>query len=346
MKRTMPIGRWSPAPSAIAVLLGALAIPGAVMQAFAQGSPAQAIPVFEGSRTPSPEEAALEKQRQEAPATPQRARPSVQELVDQIGRQAGGREKLERAKAGGKPDQVIAAADRAAPEAAELERQKPPAPPKSARPSRKELEEAIGAQAGGREKLERARQGGRPDRAPPQASLSERAATWLASLPSVITPAHAAGELSITLTPTTNAQGSHAGLYSSQSTPSGNMSATAYVYGPYVSNWAPNNTFAYAYTWTRNWDGTTTSRNERPYVYLYVYVPKESYYIVNTRASTGAGVQLRRYSAGTYPIVQTFDASGLADRPALVYLTAGGHTFYWVFPSYFYFYSASVDSYP
>lgn len=346
MTRAMLTGQWSRAPFLIAVMLGALAIPGASMQVLAQGNSAQVIPVFEASKEAPPEQAALDKQLKEAPAAPQHVRPSVQELVDQISRQAGGREKLERARSGGKPEQVIMAADRPAPEAAELEREKPSAPPKSARPSRKELEDAIGAQPGGRERLERARQGGRPDRAPPQASLSERAAAWLASLPSVIAPAHAAGELSITLTPTTNALGSHAGLYSSQMTPSGYMSASAVAYGAYVYSGAPNSNYIYTTTFTRNWDNTTTSRNERPYVYLYVNVPKEGYYIVNTRAWSGAGVQLRRYSAGTYPIVQTFDASGMLDRPALVYLTAGSHTFYWVFPSYFTFYSASVDSYP
>ncbi|MEX2148848.1 MAG: hypothetical protein WD793_01420 [Steroidobacteraceae bacterium] len=332
----------------VILLVGALAFVGAVAQGPAQPAGSATIPVFQGTPEPPPEQVALDKQLKEIPSPPQRARGSVQELVDQIARQAGGREKLDRARAGGKPEQAIAAADREAPDVVELERQKPPAPPKSARPSRTELEAAIAAQAGGREKLQRARQGGRPDQPPPRASLWQQTTHWLAGLPSIIAPAHAAGELSLTLTPATNAQGAHGGLSTTQSTPSGTFSGYAVIYGALATNYTPNNTAIHVSAHSRTWDAATTSRIERPYVYLSTRVPTEGYYIVNTRAYAGAGVQLRRYVANPsgYAVVQTFDASGTVDRPALIYLTAGYHVFYWVFPSYFAFYSASIDSYP
>lgn len=331
----------------LVLFLGALAFAGAT-PAFPQSAGGAAIPVFQGTNEPPPDQVALEKEQKAMPSPPQRARGSVQELVDQIARQAGGREKLDRARAGGRPDHAIAAADRQPPDVAELERQKPPAPPKSARPSRKELEDAIAAQPGGRDKLQRAHQGGRPDQPPPRASLWENTTNWLANVSSIVAPAHAAGELSITLTPATNAQGAHGGLYATQSTPNGNLFARAYVYGAFASYGYPSNSAVYAATTTRNWEAATTSRVERPYIWVSMGVPKEGYYIVNTRASAGTGVQLRRVSSNPfgYPVVQTFDASGTVDRPALVYLTAGNHSFYWIFPSSFMFYSASVDSYP
>jgi hypothetical protein len=348
MKHAQSSGWHVVASRSVILLVGALAFVGASAQGSAQPAGSATIPVFQGANEPPPDQVALEKQLKEMPSPPQRARGSVQELVDQIARQAGGREKLERARAGGKPEQVISAADRQPPDIAELERQKPPAPPKSARPSRTELEAAIAAQPGGREKLQRARQGGRPDQAPPQASLWQQASHWLASMPSIIAPAHAAGELSITLTPATNAQGAHGALYATQSTPNGIFHAYASVYGATVYNYVPNNSYISASTLSVNWDAATTSRTERPFVIFSTRVPKEGYYIVNTRATAGAGVQLRRYNANPYgfPVVQTFDASGTVDRPALLYLTAGYHSFYWIFPAYVMFYSASIDSYP
>jgi hypothetical protein len=348
MKHAQSSGRHVVASRPVILLVGALAFAGALAQGSGQPAGNTAIPVFQGANEPPPDQAALEKQLKEIPSPPQRARGSVQELVDQIARQPGGREKLERARAGGKPERVIAAADRQPPDIAELERQKPPAPPKSARPSRKELEAAIAAQPGGQEKLQRARQGGRPDQAPPRASLWQQASHWLASMPSIIAPAHAAGELSLTLTPATNAQGAHGALYATQSTPDGSFLAVAYVYGAQITYYSPSNSYLSGYSSSRNWDTATTSRVERPYILVSTRVPKEGYYIVNTRAYGAAGVQLRRYSSNPYgyPVVQTFDASGTVDRPALVYLTAGYHTFYLIFPSSFTFYSASIDSYP
>lgn len=348
MKHTQSAGRLVAGSRSVVLFLGALAFAGALTQALAQSDVGAAIPVFQGANEPPPDQVALEKEQKAMPSPPQRARGSVQELVDQIARQAGGREKLERARAGGRPDHAIAAPDRQPPDVTELERQKAPAPPKSARPSRKELEDAIATQPGGRDKLQRARQGGRPDQPPSRASLWENATNWLANMSSIVPPAHAAGELSITLTPATNAQGAHGALYASQSTPNGAFTARAYVYGALAGFYTPNNSYATGAATTRNWDTATTSRVERPFVYVSIGVPKEGYYIVNTRASAGAGVQLRRYSSNPYgyPVLQTFDASGVVDRPALVYLTAGYHTFYWIFPYGFTFYSASVDSYP
>jgi hypothetical protein len=327
-------------------VLGALALTAVVTTVDAQGKKEPVLEVFEASTQAPPEVAEMERARKQMPAAPAKARPGVAELVELIGRQRGGKEELERARKGGKPSDVLAASEGPPPEVAEQEKQKPPAPPRNARPSRQELEQAIARQPGGREKLERARQGGRPDQPPPRASMADRAAEWLAWLPPLISPAYAAGELSVTVTPKVNSAGAHAGLRASASSPSGSLVLIAFSYGSYLSNVATNSAHIFGHPFTINWDNTTSSKSERPYVLTYVIVPKAGYYIVNTRAYSGPGVQLRRYQAGSYPIVQTFEVGGTADRPALVYLAKGTHAFYWLFPSTTLFYSASVDSYP
>jgi hypothetical protein len=342
MNEPIPVPR-PPAGWATTIgVLGALALTGVVTTVDAQGKKEPVLEVFEASTQAPPEVAEMERAAKEAPAAPAKARPSVDELVELIGRQRGGKEELERARKGGKPSHALAASERPPPEVAEQEKQKPPAPPRSARPNRQELEQAIASQPGGREKLERARKGGRPDQAPPRASLADRAAAWLAWLPPLISPAHAAGELSVTLTPKVNSAGSHAGLNASASSARGTLWAFANFYGAIASGYFPSSAKIHGSNVSTSWG----SKSEAPFLQLRLNVPQDGYYIVNTRAYGGSGVQLRRYHAGSFSIVQTFDAQGTTDRPALVYLTQGAHYFYWVFPNVVHLYSASVDSYP
>lgn len=330
----------------MAALLGTLTLAGGITDADAQGSKGQALEVFEAAQQAPPEHAELERATREAPAAPAQARPGVDELVGQIARQRGGKERLEQARKGGRPEHAFAASQRPPPDAAELERQKPPAPPRSMRPTRQELEQAISRQEGGRGKLDRARQGGRPDQPPPRTSATQRVAEWFAWLPEVIASAHAAGELSVTLTPKVNTSGAHAELYGKATAGTDVLSVSAYMRSVQTSSGSPSNSHVTGYPYLMNWDADTRSRGERPFLGLTVRVPLDGYYIINARAHGPAGVQLRRYQSATYPVVQTYDASGTADRPALVYLTRGYHYFYWVSPSHLIFYSASVDSYP
>lgn len=333
--------------------MGALSVAGAFTQAEAQGNKGHGLEVFEAAQQPPPEHVEMERHRKEAPEAPRAARPSVQELVEQIARQRGGKERLEQARKGGRPEHAIAASQRPPPDAAELEKQKPPAPPRSMRPTRQELEQVISRQDGGRGKLDRARQGGRPDQPPPRTSATQRVAEWFAWLPEVIASAHATTDttytstpspLSVTVTPTVGTNGAHAGLTArTAGTPS--LYASVFLRNTYMHSGSPTSAMVHAFPFQFNWDGNTQSASVRPFLSLTVGVPRDGYYIISTRASGPAGIQLRRY-AGTraYPVVQTFDAAGTADRPALVYLTKGYHYFYWVSPGYLIFYSASVYS--
>lgn len=284
---------------------------------------------------------------------PPAAPPSVEDLVAQIARQRGGKERLEEARKGGRPAHAIVASERPPPDVAEMEKRQPPPPPRSMRPTRQELEKAISSQAGGREKLERARQGGRPDQPPPRTSAMQRAAEWFAWLPDLITPAHAAGALSLTLTPKTDPYGRHSGLASKVTAGSDTLYAYTMTRGGLIHGSTPANDYVEGYSYQINWDSKTTSKSERPYTVLTLTIPRDGYYIVNMRASSPVGgVQLRRFQSSRYPIgqgypvVQTFDATGLADRPALLYLTKGIHSLYWVYPGKFTLYSVSVNSYP
>lgn len=328
--------------------VAALGLTAAASESLAQGRAGHGLEVLEAARQPPPDVIEIEQATRQMPAPPAHARAEIAELVEQIARQRGGRERLDEARRGGRPAHAMAASRQPPPDVAEFERQKPLAPPSSARPSHKELEQAIGRQAGGREKLERARQGGRPDRAPPRASLRERTGKWIAWLPALVSPAHAAGKLSVTLTPrVTGDRGQHDGLSARSSSAADALRADIVLWGSYVSPNTPTSIYGYAGRVTMTWDSATVSRVERPFVRLGVYAPREGFYIINTRAATESGVQLRRWQSGSgYVVMQTFDAEGMADRPALVYLAQGQHYFYWVSPNWYSFYSASVDSFP
>jgi len=353
MKRPLPAGRQLAGSFTMTALLGALVLAGSFTKADVQGNEEgkeeRALEVFEAAEQAPPEYAELERATQQLPEVPARARPNIDELVAQVARQRGGKERIEQARKGGRPEHAIAASQRPPPDVAEMERQKPPAPPRSNRPTRQELEQVISRQQGGREKLDRARQGGRPDQPPPKTSALERVAGWFAWLPDVITSARAAGELSVTLTPQVDSNGAHRGLTGSSAAGSDSLYASAFLRGTYVDSGYPRNSAVYGYQSNILWEGDIRSISQRPYVQLTVRVPRDGYYIINTRAYGPAGVQLRRYaypSQPMYPVVQTFAASGTADRPALVYLTKGSHYFSWIFTGWVQFYSASVDSYP
>lgn len=356
MRATL-MGRLRPLPALAIVVLVAAAIGGVSAQPPTQVSVAQAIPVFEASGSSPPEEAVLNQAIAGARAVPQRVRPTIEELIDQIGRQPGGRERLNRAGQGARPEQVITAAAGPAPEAVKSGFRQAPKPRVSVRPSLAELEAAITAAPGGREKLERARQGGRPDRAPPQASRLQRTQLLLAGLPALIGTANAYGtaaasaHVNVTLTPQISATtGRFTGLSGNTATASGTLTARVALRGVTVSEFLSGTDYLYLTPHNNAWTSSTSSRIERPYVSLSLGVPSDGYYIVSVRADAAAGVQLYRYAGATavsniYTLVQSFSTAAL-DRPALVYLARGGHTFYWVFPSTTSFYSASIDSYP
>lgn len=350
MKRPFNASRQPAGSFTTAALLGALALTSSFTSADAQeseeGNKGRALEVFEAAQQAPPEHAELERAMKGLPAAPARARPGVDELVAQVARQHGGKERLERARKGGRPEHAIKASQRPPPGVTKAEKQTPPAPPRSKRPTRQELEQVISRQPGGREKLDRARKGGRPDRAPPKTSATERLAEWFAWLPDVISSAHAAGELSVTLTPQVGSGGAHGGLAARSAAGSDGLYASVVIRGAHVTSGTPRNSYVAGLPYQINWDANTRSETRRPFVRLRVIAPRDGYYIINTRAWSSTGVQLRRYQYPDYPLVQTFDASGTADRPALVYLTKGYHHFYWVSPGYLYLYSASVDSYP
>lgn len=278
------------------------------------------------SAAPPPEITQLENQI--GTAKPAATRASKVELAQRIAAQPGGVLQLDNARAR-RLDKTLASsaslpAEFAATDAA---MRLAPTPPRTLRPAKQELEAVIQRQPGGSAKLQRARQPLNPALQKPRISMLDLFG---------IGSARAAGNLSITLTPQTNASGNHAALASTSPI------ASAMIVGSVVSPSYPSNAYAFLYSVSYDWGGGLTSSITRPFVGLVFNAPEAGYYIINTRASAGAGVQLRH--RGT--TLQTYQDTGLTDRPALVNLSPGYHYFQWIFPGNAFFYSASIDSFP
>jgi hypothetical protein len=340
--------------SAACVIAGFVAV-GLAAGAIAPDARAQSnghqLEVFEPATQPPPDQVELEAQRKQAPPAPGTAAPSAEELVNEISRQRGGREKLEEARKGGRPAHALPSSDRAPPELAQLEQHKPPAPPRNVHPTVQELEQSVARQPGGREKLERARQGGRPDRPAPRSSSKPE--TWFAWVPQLVANANAqtlaptttlVSAPVLTVTPKVDASGRHAGLSASMPHGGGTLRVQLAIWGSIVTAEYPTSGLVHNSGYSISWGDRVVSSASRPYVTLTVHAPADGYYVVNTRANARSGVELRRWVQSGAPLINTFDATGTADRSALVYLLKGTHYFHWVFPgtSWNTIYSASV----
>lgn len=225
------------------------------------------------------------------------------------------------------------------PEAAELEKlrgKKIPDPPGSA--SVVALVEKIKLQPGGIARLDKARQGVRPDRER-QSWLGDGASFLSALNPLQVQVAYAATPFAVELTPKVDALGAHASLSSSS------PDVKAYFQEAWVDGYNTNSSWVFLFRPGAVTDPTSTASN--PHVWLACSIPTDGWYILNANASGSKTVTLLHWKGTSFAYVQSFTPSALwNDYPSLQYLKAGSHNFYYVFPGMVRVSRLSVRSYP
>jgi hypothetical protein len=255
---------------------------------------------------PPPEVAEAERER--PPQAPSR-QPTLQELLDQVARQTGGKDKVDRARTG-KRVKLRPAVRTAPPEAMAIEGARPPRDP-GRRSSLNELLDQVRKQPGGAAKVDAALRHGRPN--------PQRTGTMAWSLGLTADPV----PLSVT------SQAFSLGLNASN-----NFRVSSSNYATFNGTRGSLPTHLWSYSKNSNW-GTFGHKVEKPVAFLKVTVPRDDYYLVNVRA-TDAMAQLRIYDpvTRTYPIDTSWDRRGdqgwFFDYPAVVELSAGTHYIYWV----------------
>lgn len=346
------VGRLAVALALVAVGSGVVGLQVLAPRATAQqAQDAQAFVELPASDSLPPDLLAMRETK--VPPTPP-GRPSVQELEEVIKKQPGGPELLEKVKRGEKLD-TLPATDSLPPDLKSMKQQKaPPASP--GRPTIHELEEVIRQQPGGAERLEKAKQGIRPPKAPRGHSSLEYLRSIFASLnPFQARVANAGQTLTLALKPTVGTNGMHAGLEATSP-----VAARAWVIGATVRSFTPTNTLItgyrnYVFDWGAGCSlGSLKTVSQNPYVGLGVDIPTYGNYIVSARIAAPWGVHLYHYENGYHRLLTRFNCylrSGVySDLPVVVYLAPGMHYFYWVVEgttsAEALFQCVTVDSYP
>ena len=284
-------------------------------------------PLLASDKKP-PEIEKLEKEK--APPEKKRKQPSVNELLEKVRKQPGGKEAVEKAKAGKPSKKTHLASDKKPPEIEKLEKEKAPPEKKRKQPSVNELLEKVRKQPGGKEKIEAAKKSGAKIGT---GSYGRESSSWLDSF-NLFKPKalYAQSSTSVVLTPST----------------------------PYVS--IPFRAYIYIYGVLRGYRHNspkreriiTTHRNpqlgtiiDNPYIFLCVNIPTTGWYLINFETLYGVRACLKHYPPYPYETIRCWDQTGTGwfDYPAVVYLKAGNHYFYWVVESgryWPYFYRVTV----
>ncbi|MBN2517065.1 MAG: hypothetical protein JXC33_13660 [Deltaproteobacteria bacterium] len=263
----------------------------------------------------------------ETKAVPTKARklPTRDSLLQQVAKQPGGQEKVQKAKAKQQSKTVLRASSAESPEMEKLKDTK--AVPTKARtlPSRKTLLQQILNQPDGKEKIQKAN--------PKGFKLGAGLDTTEWSLPSLsyLNPfqaglAHASDGNLVYLTPDVPHKSSP--FYAALNT-AGEMRGNNF-------NRYPGRARLFPYY--SNPSLGTDIRN--PYAKLTIRAPASGWYMINFETYPyGAKAKLKHQSGSSYrtiETVQTYDLRshrGFIDHPALVNLSAGYHHFYWVVES-------------
>jgi len=230
-----------------------------------------------------------------------------------------------------------------------MEKEKAPPAPKE-RPGMKELEEIIKQQPGGPERLEKAKRGEKPTKAPGQQSRLGKLGASLAEVnPFRVHVANAGATFTLTLKPTLNpTTGAHVGM---SNPPTGYLVS----WGAWMDSASPNNTRFVVQPWPTFYiDPVTIVGIQNPLISLGVTVPAAGYYIVSLNGYSAARVRMYHSENARWVFLHDFPAlSTQANRTCadLLYLQAGQHQFGWVVSTgpptwHFNVYSATVDSYP
>ncbi len=272
-------------------------------------------PLLASDKKP-PEIEKLEKEK--APPVKERKQPSVKELLEKVRKQPGGKEKIEKAKAGKPGKKTHRASDKKPPEIEKLEKEKAPPVKERKQPSVKELLEKVRKQPGGKEKIEAAKKSGAKIGT---ASDGRGSSSWLDSF-NLFKPKalYAQSSTSVTLTPRT----------AYVSTP---FLCYMYIYGVmrgHLANYSSRETII-----THRYSSLLGTTIDNPYICLAVNAPSTGWYLINFETFYGSQVSLKHYHRPLFETIQTWNQSGAEyfDYPAVVYLSAGRHYFYWIVES-------------
>lgn len=206
----------------------------------------------------------------------------------------------------------------------------PPDQASRQRPTRESLLEKMRQMPGGPEMLEEAkRRGARIGMGPVE---SESSLSWLNLFE--VKEAEATGTFSLTLDPSNT-------WYSSS--PFGSVS----FYGAAAGASYSSTTSVRLYVVSSTLTGTQVTQPSLSFTFK---APSDDWYIVNIEAwwINIANATLKHYEGGAYPVVKTWDYGGKTgptqSYPALLELTAGNHSFYWLPSSSVYVYEVDVYS--
>ncbi len=271
----------------------------------AQGSEKKLPPKLSASATPPPEVQQLEELKK-AGGPPEQKSPNTRESV---------LEKLRSSRSGN----ARPASSGPPPEVQQLEElKKAGTPPAQRQPhTTQELLDKIRSMPGGPEMIEEAKKRG--------ARIgmgSDKSGPYLSYLNLFrVKEAEAQGTFSVTLNPGNNWYSSspvaYAGFVGAFFFPQGVPSTTPYMNLYSISS------------------PTTTGVGTQiilPHVYFLFNAPNDGWYIINFDAS-GVQASLMHYEGGTFPTVASWNYSGRTGTqsyPAMLELTAGFHSFYWV----------------
>jgi hypothetical protein len=300
------------------------------------------------SPTPPPDVVAMEKMLKDQEKIPKaQARATKQQLEDIIAKQDNGSARIKLAKGKSAPKLMRTPNTTAPPEVVEqgnLEKQLQQLPKVQSRATRQHLEDIITKQAGGADKLNKAKQ-----RIAPTSQNGQdwgNAMNWLTGFG--VRDAHAQTTLSRDYRVSRPAVmlGNNPNYFDLSSP---NPSGDVVIFGQYLYFRTPSITYAGV--------GPSVSyfvadgKQNFSYIRLVQSFPASGYYIVNLNAYAyfaGTTVKLWHYGSTGWANLKTFTNStpSMVNMPHLDYYTAGTHYFNWTVPAGFlYVYQINVDAY-
>jgi len=271
--------------------------------------------------------------------TTERARPTKNELLNKVAAQPGGKDRVQKALAGKQGETILQASTSEPPEMKQLKETKALPTKERVRPTRSMLLDKVARQPGGQEKLKMVLPKELKSGKAPFASgfsltfLSElnpfKAGVAHAAPPvgkKILTPvykksgdANASTETAVVLTPSE--------LYKTSP-----FQAEMEIYGVLRSlTCGPN------VAWLNNLNLPSGTKIYKPCVRLDVNIPSSGWYMINFETYRGTKSTLKYIKfngwSWVYDVIQTWDErnnDGYTDHPALVNLSTGWHSFYWI----------------
>jgi len=282
----------------------------------------QVLPLLPASGKESPEFTMVKQVKVPPQARPQ---PTTRELLNKISKRPGGKEKVAAARSGRVAKKILPASGKEPPEFARIKQVKAPSKVRL-QPTTRELLNKVRLLPGGEQKIQRLKQV-RPNIS---MGLDEKgsALSWLTNL-NPFRPKEAHAETD-SLTLTTQKLYSYTPFY-------GKIEFWGTVYG--YKNYK-NYAIMHQYTTLKLSQSTAgllrqMSRSLRPFVKLKVKIPSTGYYVVNFETFRGAQAYLMHRVGDTYTAEEKWDTrsdkpSLYVDHPALLHLSAGEHSLYFV----------------